>query len=274
MGRIDVIPFPIHLHGRPDVAAPLNAARLHARRLEELDVGGMIALTSDCHTRERSIDAQVPESMIVADIVNNPIVEGERRLVVIHVSVGQALGDDLLGPLVRIDEPVAFNLDLEGEAHIARCLRVTHHKLVLITPSTDELVAQHIGIMKSFGRREGGIEDPNIGIIFVNKTLLVLIAARALRATVGNDNELGRYSRLRLLVGYCRAPPIRIDAMGARRHGHDIAIRRSRLIPVGTHAERSQTQERQHNTAAYSKSPEHASLHDCLLHAKLTLREL
>ena len=257
------------------MAAPFDAARFHACRLEELDVGGVIALASDRHARERPIDAHVSERVIIADVVDDPIMQRKRRLIVIHVSVRQALGDDLLGPLVRIDEPVAFNLDFEGKAHVARRLRVTHHKLVLITPSTDELVAQHIGIMKSFGRREGGIEDPNIGIILVNKTLLVLIAAGALRAAVGNDNELGRYSRLRPLVGYCCTPAVRIDAMGARRHGHDIAISHGIFIAVGIHATRNQTQERQNNAAAYSsKPPEHASLHDRLLQTELTRREL
>ncbi len=222
VGRVDVIPLPVHLHSRPYMAASFDAARFHACRLEELNVGGVIALASDRHAQERPIDAQVPERVIIADVVDDPIMQRKRRLIVVHVSVGQALCNDFSGLFIRVDKTIASNFDLEGEPHIARRLRVAHHKLVLITPGTDELIAQHVGITESLGRRESGVVYPDIGIVLVDKALLVLVAAGTLRAAIGSNRELRRHSRLRLLVGHRRAPSVRIDAVGAGRHRYDV----------------------------------------------------
>ena len=167
VGRVDVIPLPVHLHSRPHMAAPFDAARFHACCLEELNVGGVIALASDRHARERPIDAHVSERVIIADVVDDPIMQRKRRLIVVHVSVGQALCNDFSGFFIRVDKTIASNFDLEGEPHIARRLRVAHHKLVLITPGTDELIAQHIGIPEGLGRRESGVVYPDIGVLSV-----------------------------------------------------------------------------------------------------------
>ena len=230
VGRVDVIPPPVHLHSRPHMAAPLDAARFHACRLEELDVGGVIALASDRHARERPVDAHVPERVVIADVVDDPIMQRKRRLIVVHVSVGQTLGNDFSGFFIRVDKTIAGDFDLEGEPHVARRLRIAHHKLVLIPPSTDELIAQHIGITESLGRRESGVVYPDIGVVLVDKALLVLVAAGALRAAISGNRELRRHSRLRLLIGHRRTPSVRIDAVGAGRHRYDvIASQRSSL---------------------------------------------
>ena len=55
VGRVDVIPLPVHLHSRPYMAASFDAPRFHACRLKQFHIGGVIALASDRHARERPI---------------------------------------------------------------------------------------------------------------------------------------------------------------------------------------------------------------------------
>ena len=95
------------------MAAPFDAARFHACRLEKLDVGGMIALASDRHARKRPIDAHVPIRMVITDVVDDPIMQRKRRLIVVHVPIGQTLSNDFSSPIIRIDEAAALHVDVD-----------------------------------------------------------------------------------------------------------------------------------------------------------------
>ena len=115
MGRVHVIPLAIHLDGRPHMASTCDASCFHARRFKQLHVGGMIPLASDRHAGQSAIDSHVAIGTVIADVVDDPVVQHEGRFIIVPIPVRQTLGNDFAGPLVRVDEALPLHIDADRE---------------------------------------------------------------------------------------------------------------------------------------------------------------
>ena len=76
----------------------------------------MIPLASDRHAGQSTIDPQISIGVVVAYVVDDPVVQRESRFIIVLIPVRQALGDDFSGPLVRVDEALPLHVDANGEA--------------------------------------------------------------------------------------------------------------------------------------------------------------
>ncbi len=219
VSRIDVIPLTIHFHGSPHMAVPVNATRLQAGSLKKLDIGGVVPLAGDRHARQGAIDAQIAERVVVADVVDNPIVERKGRFVIVLVAIGQARVDNLARLGVGIDEAVSRHIDIDGEPLVQLSDRL-HQKLILVTTRADKFVTQHIGILRGIERSERRIV--HIGAIFGNKSLLILVGAR--RTALNADGEFRWHPGLRPGIRDEYPPPLGVDSTHLRLDRNYVGI--------------------------------------------------
>ena len=200
---INLIPFAIHLHGIPDMTIARHARVLDVRLVEQKRITAVIRFTcSQLTRRQGTVDAAVHKGLvkrlhlvhvvIVGAVVDNPIVEPERFLVVRHVTRLLTLRNHIFGDLLdgRICGIGHRDIDKHARSLSRRCSSIHHVEAKQVAARSVERERSLIRGIVTQGAR--GINDPVPAILRLQLNRVEIVTIRSAAAITLHEKRRRR----------------------------------------------------------------------------------